>query len=131
MKIYEGTVNLIGAGVWSRGRTTLSVLEIGDHSLRSITLPDYLSNYLNVGDHVRILIDKGLLGSYLVAVEVNGKKYKISFGFAIVVAFAKCFFFSLFVIGFLVIYIRLEFAVFISLAFLAYQLIKVYKLTNF
>lgn len=65
MKTYSGTVKLIGAGTWATkgnsGGTTVSVLEIGDHTFKKIGLTDYLSNFLHTGDDVRILVYRTLL----------------------------------------------------------------------
>jgi hypothetical protein len=86
MKVVEGEVGVVGHGTWSDGggggKTILSVLEIGDTHLKPIVLPDYLSNYLNPGQQVRVLVGQGLSHGlitrpFVAAVESNGKKYKI------------------------------------------------------
>ncbi|MBK7970521.1 MAG: hypothetical protein IPK08_17165 [Bacteroidetes bacterium] len=55
MSIYEGKLSLIGAGEWQTKRsgggwTKLTAFDIGDHSIRNVKLPDYLSNYLIPGE---------------------------------------------------------------------------------
>lgn len=86
MKVYEGELGLIGSGTWSDGggggKTILSVLEIGNHQLKRVLLPDYLGNYMTPGTHMRVGISTGLSRGFVTrpvvaAVEVNGKKYKI------------------------------------------------------
>lgn len=82
MKIYNGKVNLIGNGTWmagpnGEGGTLLTVLEIGDTHLKRVYIPDYLKNYLTVGTETRILIMKASKNEAVLALEVDGKKYKI------------------------------------------------------
>lgn len=81
MAIYEGVISLVGAGEWQTkksggGWTKLTAFDIGDHHIRNVKLPDYLSNYLDPGAHARVLVTNGLTGKLIEAVEVNGKKYK-------------------------------------------------------
>lgn len=93
MKIYDGTVELIGAGTWvdggGGGQTKLSVLEIGNKTFKNIMLPDYLSNYLIPGKNVRVLIYKGIRSHLVTAVEVGNKKYKIGTGRFLILALVK------------------------------------------
>lgn len=115
MKVYEGTVELIGAGSWrgggfgGTGTRKLSALEIGNKTFKNINLSDYISNYLKPGEYVRVLIYKGLTSSWLktsfvAAVEVNNKKHKIGGGRILLIALAKIFLFCMFfgIIGLLV-----------------------------
>ena len=85
MRVLEGEVGVVGAGTWTDGggggKTMLSVLEIGDHHLQKIVLPDYLSNYLKPGSNARILLGQGLSRGlitrpFVAAVKVDGKTYK-------------------------------------------------------
>lgn len=102
MRIYTGTVNLIGNGVWENklggGRTTLSVLEIGVHAFKNIILTDYLANYLRINSHATILVYHGLTQGLItrpviLGVEINGKKYKENAGLLVVLTGTKVAFF--------------------------------------
>lgn len=99
MTVYEGEVSLVGAGTWTdgaaqgasaggQGKTILSVLEIGGHSLRKIVMPDYISNYVHSGKQTTLLIGTGLSQGiitrpFIAAVKVDGKTYKESDGMLI------------------------------------------------
>ncbi len=85
MKVYEGEIGMIGAGTWTDGggggKTILSVLEVGNHQLKKILLPDYLGNYIATGAQARVLVSQGLSRGmvtrpFVAAVEVDGKTYK-------------------------------------------------------
>jgi len=80
MKAYNGIINLIGNGAWiaDANGTRLTVLEIGEKSLKKIFMPDYLANYVRAGNEARLLVFKFITHSQIVAAEVNGKKYKVS-----------------------------------------------------
>ncbi len=83
MKTYSGKVNFIGAGTWQAssggaGKTQLTVLEIGNHHFRNITVADYLSNYMKVGEEVEILVYKSFLLHSVLGVKVNGRVFKPS-----------------------------------------------------
>lgn len=80
MKTYEGRVHLIGYGTWQPEVTKLSVLEIGEKRIRNIYLPDYLRNYINANDNIRILTHTGFTKTSIVAVRRNGEKYTYGFG---------------------------------------------------
>lgn len=86
MKVYEGELGMVGSGTWADGggggKTMLSVLEIGNHQLKRVVLPDYIGNYLTPGSHIRLGVSTGLSRGLVTrpvvaAVEVNGKKYKV------------------------------------------------------
>lgn len=86
MKVYEGELGLVGSGTWTDGggggKTILSVLEIGNHQLKRVLLPDYLGNYMTPGAHMRVGVSTGLSRGFVTrpvvaAVEVDGKKYKV------------------------------------------------------
>jgi hypothetical protein len=97
MKTYKGTVHLIGAGKWANGITTLSVLEIGDHSIKNVTIIDYLTNYLTVNTDARIFVSRGILGglkSSIDAIEVNGRKHKADTGKIGFLHFLRAFFYT-------------------------------------
>ncbi|CAG0959625.1 hypothetical protein MTYP_00651 [Methylophilaceae bacterium] len=105
MTTYEGEISMVGAGTWQdgaangsggggQGKTILSVLEIGDHSLRKIVLPDYISNYIHPGKHTQILVGQGLSRGlitrpFIAAAKVDGKTYKESSGMVLFVSLAK------------------------------------------
>jgi hypothetical protein len=102
MTVYEGEVSRVGAGTWTdaadgaggQGKTMLSVLEIGEHSLRKIVMPDYISNYLQAGKQSSLLIGTGLSRGmitrpFIAAVKVDGKTYKESDGMLIFMFAAK------------------------------------------
>lgn len=82
MKIYQGNIQLIGAGSWvhssliGSGVTKISVLEIGNERIRNIVVSDYLSNYLLINENVKILVHKGFFNRILVGIEMNNSKYK-------------------------------------------------------
>lgn len=111
MTVYEGEVSLVGAGTWSdgaatansaggQGKTILSVLEIGGHSLRKIVMPDYISNYLRSGKQTTLLIGKGLSRGaitrpFIAAIKVDGKTYKESEGMLIFMLAAKALLYSM------------------------------------
>lgn len=85
MKVYEGELGMIGSGTWTDGggggKTILSVLEIGNHQLKRVLLPDYLGNYMQPGAQMRLGVSTGLSRGFITrpvvtAVEVNGRKYK-------------------------------------------------------
>jgi hypothetical protein len=89
MKVIEGNLNLMGNGTWEDGggggKTVVSALDIGDHHLKKILIPDYLANYMTPGEHVRVAISEGLSRGLITrpviaAVEANGKKYRLGFG---------------------------------------------------
>ncbi|MBH1962224.1 MAG: hypothetical protein I8H82_06425 [Rhodocyclales bacterium] len=98
MKIAEGELKLIGGGTWEDGggggKTVVSALDIGDHHLRKILIPDYIRNYMAPGEHIRVAISQGLSHGmitrpFIAAVEVNGKKYRIEKGTLIFAGVAK------------------------------------------
>jgi len=83
MKVLDGEIGVVGGG--RRGRrgqsNVLSILEIGEHQLKRIVLPDALRAPMATGKHARILLGRGLsLGlvtrPYIAAIEIDGKKYK-------------------------------------------------------
>lgn len=88
MKVYIGKITMIGQGDWSSkgsggGQTTVSVFEIGDHSLRKLLITDYMMNYVKVGEEAEILVSKGLsqgliTRQVILGIKVNGKTYKES-----------------------------------------------------
>lgn len=89
MKVIEGELNLIGSGTWEDGggggKTVVSALDIGEHHLQKILIPDYLRNYMTPGEHIRVGISEGLSRGwitrpFIAAVESHGKKYRINAG---------------------------------------------------
>lgn len=85
MKVLDGEIGVVGSGTWTDGggggKTILSVLEIGNHHLKRIVLPDYLHNYLTPGKQARVLIGRGLSRGvitrpFVAAVQVDGRTYK-------------------------------------------------------
>ena len=73
-------MKLIGEGSWSNGKTDVSVLEIGEHSLRNIIISGYLRNYLVPGEQANILVSKGftqgiITRQFIASLKTNGKKY--------------------------------------------------------
>lgn len=89
MRIVEGTLSLIGHGTWDDGggggKTVVSAMDIGEHHLQKILVPDYLRNYMEPGAHMRLAISQGLSRGlitrpFVAAVECNGKKRKIGMG---------------------------------------------------
>lgn len=97
MKVYEGIVHLIGAGTWRSGNTRHTVLEIGDKTLKNISLSDDLSNYIHSGDSVRILVSKGLTSHFVAGIQNNGRKYMWSTGKFLVATIVRIVAFSIFV----------------------------------
>jgi len=98
MKIVEGELKLIGSGTWDDGggggKTVVSALDIGEHHLRKILVPDYLRNYMVPGEHIRVGISQGLSRGmitrpFIAAVEANGKKHSIERGTMIFAGAAK------------------------------------------
>lgn len=105
MTTYEGEVSMVGAGTWQdgasdgkgsggQGKTILSVLEIGDHSLRKIVMPDYISNYIRPGKHTQLLVGQGLSRGlitrpFIAAAKIEGKTYKESGGMVLFMGLAK------------------------------------------
>ncbi len=86
MKVLEGELKLIGGGTWEDGggggKTVVSALDIGDHHLRKILIPDYLRNYMTPGEHIRVAVSQGLSRGlitrpFIAAVDAHGKKYRI------------------------------------------------------
>lgn len=76
------------------GKTVVSALDIGDHHLRKILVPDYLRNYMVPGEHVRVAISQGLSQGlitrpFIAAVESDGKKHSIERGTLIFAGVAK------------------------------------------
>jgi hypothetical protein len=81
MKVLDGRIGVVGGRAGRRKSNVLSILEIGEHQLKRIVLPDALREPLATGKHARILLGKGLsLGlvtrPYIAAIEVDGRKYK-------------------------------------------------------
>lgn len=104
MKIVEGELKLIGNGTWEDGggggKTVVSALDIGDHHLRKILVPDYLRNYMVPGEHIRVAISQGLSRGmitrpFIAAVESNGKKHSIEQGTLIFAGVAKTLLYAL------------------------------------
>ena len=104
MKIAEGELKLIGSGTWDDGggggKTVVSALDIGNHHLRKILVPDYLRNYMTPGEHIRVGISQGLSRGmitrpFIAAVESNGKKYSIERGTLIFAGVAKTLLYAL------------------------------------
>lgn len=104
MKIIEGELKLVGSGTWADGggggKTVVSALDIGDHHLRKILIPDYLRNYMTPGEHIRVGISQGLSHGmitrpFIAAVEANGKKYRLDKGTLIFAGAAKTLLYAL------------------------------------
>jgi len=104
MKIIEGELKLVGSGTWADGggggKTVVSALDIGDHHLRKILIPDYLRNYITPGEHIRVGISQGLSHGmitrpFIAAVEANGKKYRLDKGTLIFAGAAKTLLYAL------------------------------------
>ena len=85
MRVLDGEIGVVGSGTWTDGggggKTLLSVLEIGNHHLKRIVLPDYLHNYMTPGKQARVLIGRGLSRGvitrpFVAAVQVDGRTYK-------------------------------------------------------
>lgn len=74
MKV-SGRLSMMGHGVWSSGSSKVSVIEIGEHTLRNVRVSDYLKNYLEVGDTLDIEVVPSFWGLLLVGVRRNGKTY--------------------------------------------------------
>jgi hypothetical protein len=104
MKIVEGELKLIGSGTWNDGggggKTVVSALDIGEHHLRKILVPDYLRNYMEPGEHIRVGISQGLSHGlitrpFIAAVESNGQKHSIERGTLIFAGVAKTLLYAL------------------------------------
>lgn len=96
---------MVGAGTWQdgaangsggggSGKTILSVLEIGNHSLRKIVMPDYISNYIRPGKHTQLLVGRGLSQGFITrpfiaGAKINGKTYKEGSGMILFMSLAK------------------------------------------
>jgi hypothetical protein len=84
MKVLDGRIGVVGGGGAARRKSNvLSILEIGEHQLRRIVLPDALREPMTTGKYARILLGRGLsLGlvtrPYIAAIEIDGRKYKTS-----------------------------------------------------
>jgi hypothetical protein len=79
----KGKLTVVGSGEWkfvssySGGKTKVSVLEIGGHKIRNVTVPDALKDYLVEGQEMELLIIKGDLIHYeLCGVKVQGNTYR-------------------------------------------------------
>lgn len=46
MAIYRGVLKRVGQGKWEDGKTTVSIFEIGDTTLRDVFYTDYMKNYV-------------------------------------------------------------------------------------
>lgn len=46
MAIYRGVLKRVGQGKWEDGKTTVSIFEIGDTTLRDVFFTDYMKNYV-------------------------------------------------------------------------------------
>jgi len=78
MPVYTGIVKRIGVGTWQNGYNKLSVLEIGEHSIRDVSVNDYLKNYLEDGlrQEITIMTNKApLIGEIVVAIKIDGVEY--------------------------------------------------------
>ncbi len=81
MKIYSGKLKLVGDGTIrhnSRGpsRTTRSVIEIGDTTLRNVITDNYIETYLSVGEEMEILVARFLWKKAIFGIRKYGKSYK-------------------------------------------------------
>lgn len=104
MQIVEGELKLIGGGTWEDGggggKTVVSALDIGEHHLKKILIPDYLRNYMTPGQHVRVAISQGISRGiitrpFIAAVESNGTKRRIGNGELIFAGAVKTLFYSI------------------------------------
>lgn len=82
MKIYSGVLELVGDGTIKHNkmgpsRTTRSVIEIGEHTLRSIRTDNYIESYLKVGQQMDILVANFLWMKAIMGIRMNGKSYKV------------------------------------------------------
>ncbi len=82
MKIYSGVLGLVGDGTVKHNnmgpsRTTRSVIEIGDHTLRSVRTDNFIESYLRVGEKMDILVTNFLWMKAIVGIRMNGKSYKV------------------------------------------------------
>jgi len=110
MTVYGGEISMVGTGTWQdgasdgagaggQGKTIVSVLEIGNHALRKIVMPDYVSNYIRPGKQAELLVGQGLSRGlitrpYIAAVKVDGKTYKESGGMVLFMGLAKALLYS-------------------------------------
>jgi hypothetical protein len=83
MKVLDGEIGVVGGGrgAGARKGNVLSILEIGEHQLKRIVLPDALREPMKAGKHARILLGRGLSWGiltppYIAAVEIGAQKYK-------------------------------------------------------
>jgi len=76
MAVYRGVLKRIGQGTWKEGKTTTTLFEIGDTSLRDISYSDYMKNYvqdaLSYDGEVAVVVIKK---ESVVAVKIGDKIY--------------------------------------------------------
>lgn len=80
--IISGKLTEIGSGTWKYvsskgGKTRFSVLEIGGHKVRDVTVPDALKDHLIVGQELSLLILRtDLLHKTLCGIKSGGNSYR-------------------------------------------------------
>lgn len=80
--VISGKLTEIGSGEWKYvsskgGKTRFSVLEIGGHKIRDVTVPDALKEHLVLGQDMSLLILRtDLLHKNLCGVKSAGNTYR-------------------------------------------------------
>ena len=78
--IVKGIVKRVGAGTWRAGgsgtSTRHSVIEIGDASIRGVTVPEYIGTYLVPGADVEALIVRPVGVKSMQAIKCDGKVHR-------------------------------------------------------
>ncbi len=140
MKTYRGKITRIGQGDWisngsGGGKTTVSVFEIGVHTLQKLLISDYMINYVNVGEDVEILVSKGLsqgliTRKYIAGIKVNGKIYKENLGTILFMNFAKIFLYFMLTIPIIMLY-QSMFPLIIGIVALVYYIKEIIDFMKF
>lgn len=80
--VISGKLTQIGSGKWKYvsakgGKTRFSVLEIGDHKVHDVTVPDALKDHMLVGQELSLLILRtDLLHKTLCGIKSGGTSYR-------------------------------------------------------
>lgn len=76
MAIYRGVLKRVGQGKWEDGKTTVSIFEIGDATLREVFYTDYMKNYVDDaighGGEVAVLL---LQRKSVIAIKIGDRLY--------------------------------------------------------
>lgn len=74
MAIFRGVLKRVGQGKWEDGKTTVSIFEIGDTTLRDVFYTDYMKNYVEDAvahsEEVAVLL---LQKKSVVAIKIGNK----------------------------------------------------------